>query len=527
MSRFNTPAAVPPRPTPDARTHEGGAGFKRDAKDALFVLGIANFVGQDDFYETGEVRDKRMVDLVHEVTRTDPAWLVEFARWLRNDANMRTASIIVAAEYVKAGGANGRQVVASVLRRPDEPAEMIGYWVSRHGRNIPKPVKRGIADAAQRMYTERNTLKYDGTNHTIRFADVIRLAHVAPRDATQAALFTYLDALRRKTVKDDAAAPALAALDTIREDRRLMALPADQRRANLGAAIEAGWAWERLAGWLPDGMNAEAWEAVIPNMGVMALLRNLRNFDDRGVSAEAADLVKAKIANRDDIARSRVFPIQYLSAWRAVTSVRWAEALEAGLNASLVNVPALSGRSLILIDSSGSMANVVGTRRVDGGRRGERIEQLQRWEVAGVFGCALAARGKADIVLFDGAPRARVEMGPHDSILRVVGAMKSHVVGGWTRTLESLAATYNGHDRVLIIGDEQTAGTAWHLVQNIKCPVLTWNLGGFANGHTPSHFENWQTYGGLTDAAFNMLRIMDQRRNGGWPWEFPAEDARG
>lgn len=468
-----------------------------------------------------------MIDLTHEVARTDPAWLVEFARWLRNDANMRSASIVVAAEYVKAGAPNGRQVIASVLRRPDEPAEMIGYWVSRHGRNIPQPVKRGVADAAKRMYTERNVLKYDGTNHAIRFADVIRLAHVAPSDDRQAALFTYLDALRRKTVKADTADAALGSLDTIREDRRLMALPADQRRANLAAAIDAGWTWERLAGWLPDGMDAEAWEAVIPNMGVMALIRNLRNFDDRNVGADAADLVKAKITSRDDIARSRVFPIQYLSAWRAVTSMRWAEALELGLNESLVNVPALSGRSLILIDSSGSMGGVVGMRRTDGGRRGERVEQLKRWEVAGVFGCALAARGDADIVLFDGAPRAVVKMGPHDSILRTVSAMESHVVGGWTRTLESLAATYNGHDRVLIIGDEQTAGTAWNLVEHIKCPVLTWNLGGFATGHTPSHFGNWQTYGGLTDAAFNMLRIMDQRRNGGWPWEHPAESARG
>ena len=39
---------------------------------------------------------------------------------------------------------------------------MLGYWLSTHGRNVPMPVKRGVADAARRLYTERAALRYDG-----------------------------------------------------------------------------------------------------------------------------------------------------------------------------------------------------------------------------------------------------------------------------------------------------------------------------------------------------------------------------
>lgn len=43
-------------------------------------------------------------------------------------------------------------MIASVLRRPDEPGELLAYWTATYGRAVPKPVKRGIADAVRRIY---------------------------------------------------------------------------------------------------------------------------------------------------------------------------------------------------------------------------------------------------------------------------------------------------------------------------------------------------------------------------------------
>jgi hypothetical protein len=52
-----------------------------------------------------------------------------------------------------------RRLVGSVLRRADEPGEMLAYWTSRYGRAVPKPVKRGIADTVARLYDERHWLR--------------------------------------------------------------------------------------------------------------------------------------------------------------------------------------------------------------------------------------------------------------------------------------------------------------------------------------------------------------------------------
>jgi hypothetical protein len=109
-------------------------------------------------------------------------------------------------------------------------------------------------------------------------------------------------------------------------------------------------------------MDAQAWHAVSPDMGYMARLRHLRNFDDAGVSDAAAAAVAAQLADPDDVARSRQLPTPFLSAYRAAPSLWWAHALETAPGHSLGNVPRLSGRTLILVDQSYSMSGQLSGR---------------------------------------------------------------------------------------------------------------------------------------------------------------------
>lgn len=211
----------------------------------------------------------------------------------------------MAAEYVAAGGAGGRSVVSRALQRADEPAEMLGYRMTVHGRNVPMPVKRGVADAARRLYNERATLRYDGLSRQMRMADVIELVHPEPKDVAQSAFFGYLLDRRHHDdgTPDEALLPMLAAAAdlgavAVEERRTLM------RERGAEALGRAGVSWERLSGWLRGGTDAEAWEAVIPSMGVMALVRNLRNFDDAGIAEASVERVIGKIADPIDVAKA-------------------------------------------------------------------------------------------------------------------------------------------------------------------------------------------------------------------------------
>src|SRR5690349_8063223 len=89
------------------RTYEGGAAFVRDAPSELFLLAVTNMVGEDTFYERADQRDARFVALVHAVTAADPSFVARLAPYLRQTMYMRSASIVMAAEYVAAGGEHG------------------------------------------------------------------------------------------------------------------------------------------------------------------------------------------------------------------------------------------------------------------------------------------------------------------------------------------------------------------------------------------------------------------------------------
>ena len=303
---------------------------------------------------------------------------------------MRSASVVLAAEYVAAGGAGGRSVVARALQRADEPAELLGYWLTRHGRSVPMPIKRGIADAVPRLYTERAALRYDGLSRQVRMADVIELTHPSPRDDRQSALFRWLldrrhhdDAVRRPRDAADARRRGRPRRGPGRRASRVL------RERGPAALAEAGISWERLSGWLPGGMDAEAWEAVIPSMGVMALVRNLRNFDQAGISDAGVDAVIARITDADEVAQARLFPYQVWAAYEHAPSDNWKRALGRTLDHTVANIPALDG-TLVVIDTSGSMQAPVSGRST-----------MQRVEVAAVMAMATAKRAaNVDVVIY-------------------------------------------------------------------------------------------------------------------------------
>ncbi len=515
MSKFNTSgtkAATGPGPVgtdelPSGRTYEGAAGYARDAKSELFLLAVTNMVSEETFYEQAGDRDRRYAELIGIVAVTDPDWTGRFLGWLRNGANLRSASLVGALEAARAMVAanipGSRALVDSVLQRADEPGEALAYWTSHHGRALPKPVKRGVADAARRLYHEHSLLKYDTASKGFRFADVLDLTHPAPSGPWQGELFRY--ALDRRHGHDDAVPdglPVVAANIALREraagDPTVLFDP-DALRA-------AGMTWEdalSLGGSTVD--KGRLWSALIPSMGYMALLRNLRNFDEAGVSDDLADSISRRLADPAQVAASRQFPFRFLSAYRAAPSLRWGPALERALTLSLANLPELAGRTLVLVDRSGSMFGRVSAR-----------SGLNRADMAAVFGGALALRnvGRTDLVQF-GTAAARVPVAAGDSLLRLVQERFDSL--GGTNTAAAVQAHYAGHDRVVIVTDEQAHDGNPGGVVPPSVPVYTWNLAGYRYGHGPGG-TNRHTFGGLTDAAFRLIPLMESGRTGTWPF---------
>jgi hypothetical protein len=550
MSRFNTATArtatrspVTSEAIPSGRTYEGAPGYARDSKGELFLLAVSH-MGSDAFYETGKERDTRFADLVRKVAVEDPAWTDGFIPWLRNDANMRTASLVAAAEALKARLdaklPGGRKLISAALQRADEPGELLAYWHSLYGRNEPKPLKRGVADAIVRLYSEFSLLKYDTDSHGYRFGDVIERVHVTGehpevKGTWKGALYEH--AIDRRHGRDN---PVPEELAMIRANAALRKRAAEDPAVLLDAAAlkSAGMTWEDALSLAGNKVaKRDLWAALIPSMGFMAQLRNLRNFDDAGVPDEVAGDAIARLTDAEQVAKSRQFPFRFLSAYRAAPSLRWAYPLERALNLSLANVPALKGRTLVLVDRSLSMWDA----------RMSAHSEIVWADAAAIFGAAVALRAeRADLVEFASRP-ASVKFSAGESLLKIIerfhrGDDQNGPVGTGTDIPRAVRDNLRPeHARVVIVTDEQSEPGV--LPSNIyghfafadampptriddlipqSVPVYVWNIGGYKHGVLPSGHGNRHLFGGLTDSAFRMVSMLEMGSNARYPWEETA-----
>lgn len=540
MSKFNRKttralATTPVTTTGETTTYNGGKAWTRDTMSELVFLAVTNMVGEATFYESAEGRDDRFVKLCREAAVNQPADFLGFVTWLRGEANMRSASLVAAAEGVRARlayfrtlamspgpdsyapediGTWNRKIVNAVLQRPDEPGEFLAYWTEHYGRNLPMPVKRGVGDAVRRMWSERSLLKYDTESHGWRWGDVLDLTHPAPADDKpwQGDLFTY--ALHRRHGYPGQVPETLT---MVRRNALLRSEGSPGDWLSPSVLRDAGMTWEDALSAVGSTVDkARLWEALIPNMGVMALIRNLRNFDEAGVSDKAAQVVIDKLTDPEQIARSRQFPYRFLSAYRAAPSLRWGYALETAMKHATANVPAFRGRTLVMVDTSASMRHSV-----------SGDSQVRHLDVAMLTGVVLAHKstGPVDLVGFaDQWFDYPVTKG--GSILRGIDGMNRLVgtVGHGTNTANALAANFRAHDRVVIVHDGQFGHWRYNYASvsasvPAHVPLFSIDTTGYKASPVDTSKPNRYEVGGFSDKLFTMISLLDSGRSAKWPWQ--------
>ena len=547
-----------PREAPTTITHEGGAGWLRDARSELFTLAVLNMHNADSFYESGKSKDDRFVKLIRKLAVEDFTWTFNMLRWLRGpEGNLRTASLVGAAEAVKARldakmrGATGsnvpnpvdagemadvatnRRLIDAVLQRADEPGEFLSYWTTNYGKNLPMPVKRGVADAVHRLYTERGFLRYDSDSRGFRFGDVIDLVHPKTDITWQNHLWNHAINVRHGRGSE---APAL--LYATHSRATINSMSARERHELARLAIRDGLdhsvykramagQWEWLLSSLGDTTGTEnpvskldQWKLVLPQLGIFALARNLRNLEQAGIGNDQTfvQLINERLSDPEEIAKSRMMPFRWWQSYQAANSHLFSQGLENAVNLSLRNIPELPGKSLVLVDTSASMTNGLFAKN----------STMTPVQAAALFGVALTVRnpGNVHLIGFASGEFQHTVMGG-SSVLKETERFTNRVgeVGHGTDIHGAIHRTFRKghHDRVFIISDMQTIGGYYgsnvdQLVPR-TVPVYGFNLGGYGASAMPLGSGNRYELGGLTDATFKMVKYLERGENASWPWD--------
>ncbi|MFE0472434.1 TROVE domain-containing protein [Streptomyces sp. NPDC058947] len=547
MAAFNKPTTKPRitsqvSTTGPATTALGASGFSRSPLSDLYLLSVSNLVTADMFHEGADPRNERYVDLLRSTALLEQGHVTRMLPWLRQDGYMRSASILGAAEAAKVLCDQHRydgveDMIDGVLQRADEPGEFLAYWFSIAGKAWPKRylvVKRGLKRAVSRLYNEYSYGKWDSSKRSYRFADVIDIVHPAPKDQAQSDLFRYI--LDRRHGRRGVVTDGMSMLQNLRQWRTAAAnlgSGGSADRVALSALLDpsnlkgAGLTWEDVLSELGGKVDKKVlWESVIPVMAPGALIKNLRNFDEVGISSEAADRVAKVLSDAERVRKAKLFPFRFLSAYKAVPSLRWGHALEQGLAGSLELVPRLRGKTLFLVDRSPSMFP------------GHHFSTPNKSDVtladqAALFGAALAVKAEsATLVEFGGTSRqVRVPRGA--SVLKVVESFGEAI--NYTDIPQAVQDNFTSeHTRVVIVTDEQsrpghlrTLSRGWSTrYEEIKVddlipqsvPVYVWNMAGYTASILETGGANRHCFGGLNDASFGLIQLLEQGKNAPWPW---------
>ncbi len=246
---------------------------------------------------------------IDEALDYDPILALRVGIWLRQVADIRTTPqvlLVRAAHHPKVKGTHYiRETAPGIIQRADEPTVGLAYQIAKYGRKaIPNSLKRAWADAIEK-FSEYELAKYRMEAREVKLVDVVNLVH-AKSDAVS------------KLMKGE---------------------------------LKNTSTWESIIS--AKGSNKESWEESIDNMGHMALLRNLRNFQEKSVDPDK--YLGKLIATAK---KGKQLPFRYVSAYNAARDAgsppRVLDAIETCLGYSLEQLPHFNGRVASLCDNSGS-----------------------------------------------------------------------------------------------------------------------------------------------------------------------------
>lgn len=317
--------------------------------------------------------------------------------------------------------------------------------------------KRGVAA----WYTARNEdrlalqlLKYqsrDGWAHR----DVLRLAHVKPKTDIQSNLFRYVVKGAESMELGMAVPELLVAYEMLkREPTKANALKIIAENTDI--------TWEMLPTELHR--DKDVMSAMIPNMGMTALIRKLGQLTNIGVikpMSENLKTVVAKLTDADAMKKGRVHPITLLNAFKQYQagagergSLTWTpatqvvDALNDAFYDSFQYVESTGQGHLIGVDCSGSMwgAQVSGTR-------------LNAAEVAAVMALAVAKRESNYWIGGFNSIMSELKISPNmrlDTVLKVMQSFRWGTTDCSLPMLHALEHRMDSVDKFLVITDNET-----------------------------------------------------------------------
>jgi 60 kDa SS-A/Ro ribonucleoprotein len=441
-------------------THEGAPAAHINAEAQLRRSVMACMLWEDGFYESGQGIADRIRALVPQVR---PDFAAACAYHARTAMKLRHVPLLIVREMARLPEHKKLvgKLLCDVIQRPDEITEFCSiYWKSNDGkRTLAAQVKKGLAQAFNK-FDEYALAKYN-RDGAVKLRDALFLAHAKPTDKG-AARYTKVE--RKEGVArnlNEREALFLRLVDGTLETP-------DTWEVALSAGEDKRAAFERLMGE--------------KKLGALAFLRNLRNMHGAGVE-------KATVAAyAEGLKIDRVLPFRFITAARIVP--QWEDVLEPLMMKCLAGQEKLPGRTVLLVDVSGSMDYQLSAK-----------SDTTRMDAA--MGLGVLVREVCEDAQIFTFSNQIVQIAPRRGFA-LRDAMKNSQQHAGTYLAQSVAAinAQVPYDRLIVITDEQTHDGAGK-------PKGRGYVVNVANNQRGVGYGAWTHIDGWSEAIIDYIREFE------------------
>ena len=376
----------------DHVTHEGAPAKRINAELELRRSVMACMLWEDTFYENGEAIAERINGLIAKV---EPQKVSQIAIEAREKMKLRHAPLLIVREMARLPQHKAlvSKTLERVIQRADELTEFLAiYWKDKR-QPLSAQVKKGLAKAFPK-FNAYDLAKYN-RDGAIKLRDVLFLTKPKSKDEAQTETW-------KKLVNKTLESP-------------------DTWEVELSSGKDKKLTWERL---LSE-----------KKLGPLALLRNLRNMKEAGVTQSLI------FQSLEEMKVERVLPFRFISAARYAP--QWEPQLEKAMFKCLASMEKLPGKTAIVVDNSGSMVGASVSAR----------SEIDRSDAA----CALAILVREiceDCVVIAFSDRPTLIPARRGFALR--DAIKKSPSGSTMTESAIQMAKNEGYDRIIVITDEQS-----------------------------------------------------------------------
>ena len=448
MTKFNKKEKV--------KNLAGGMAYSQEKEMSLLALLLTSFV-DDKFYESSKQNQERLLALLETCDKEFCAKAILYAR---REFGMRSITHVAASMLARriSGETWAKNFYDKIVYRLDDMTEILALHLSNK-QKLANAMKRGFASAFER-FDAYQIAKYRGEGNKVKLVDAVNLVHPkkSPKNGDAIELL----------VKGE-----LKSFDT----------------------------WENMLSAAGNDIEAKkkVWRALLSEkkLGYMALLRNVRNILSLG-DAELYQMCLDALLDKDAIHKSHVLPFRFSTAYEQISRVdsKAMSSISKACEIACDNVPRLDGRTLIALDTSGSMSG-------------------KPSRIASLFAAVLLKTNDCDLMTFDDYAKYK-NVNPDDSLLTIQSQL--HFCGGGTNFSSVFERAVVKYDRIIILSDMQSwrgyyspKGAYLEYKQKFgieSCKVYSIDLAGYGTLMLPE--KDVYCLAGFSEKIFDLMALMEQ-----------------